>query len=159
LTNDYFQYYVDVSDRNQDEEARIKDGEIKLKDPTLANELKYVTTLKKYIVPVFNRHTKATFNVLVENFKGIYPTVSTDIIQKSIKLVDHEDETQKERRTFLFGIGIGLVIFAISIGVLLSNYENSRPAIIWTTVFALTSSLFGLAIYQIGRYIKRILTT
>jgi len=159
LTNDYFQYYVEVSKRNQEEEARIKRGEIKSKDPTLANELKYVTTLKKYIVPVFNRQTKATFNVLVENFKGIYPTVTADIIQKSIKLVNYENEAQKEKRTMHFGIGIGLVIFAIAIGILLYTYDNSRPAIIWTTVFAMTSSVIGLAIYQIGRYIKRLLTS
>jgi hypothetical protein len=159
LTNDYFEYYVDVSNRNQDEETRIKKGEIKSKDLILANELKYVTTLKKYIVPVFNRQTKATFNLLVENFKGIYPTVTADIIQKSIKLVDHENEAQRERRTLLYGIGIGLVIFTISICVLLYNYENSKPAIIWTTVFAMTSTVLGLAIYQIASYIKRLLTT
>jgi len=159
LTNDYYQYYVDVSNRNQEEETRIKKGEIELKDPALANELKYVTTLKKYIVPVFNRQTKATFNVLVENFKGIYPTVTADIIQQSMKLVDYENEAQKEKRTLHFSIGIGLVIFAIAIAVLLYKYDNSRAAIIWTTVFATTSTVLGLAIYQIGRYIKRLLTT
>jgi hypothetical protein len=159
LTNDYFQYYVDVSNRNQDEEASIKKGEIKSKDPNLANELKYVTTLKKYIVPVFNRQTKATFNILVENFKGIYPIVTADIIQKSIKLVNHENETQKEKRTLLFSICIGIIIFVIAIGILLYKYYDSRPAILWTTIFAMTSTIIGFAIYQIGRYIKRLLTT
>lgn len=159
LTNEYFQYYVDVSNRNQNEEALIKKGELKMKDPTLANELKYVTTLKKYIVPVFNRQTKATFNILVENFKGIYPTVSADIIQQSIKLVDHEDEAQKEKKTFLYSAVIGLVIFSIAVAVLLFTYSDSRAAIIWTTIFAMTSTILGLAIYQIGRYIKRLLTT
>lgn len=159
LTNEYFQYYLEVMKRNDEESKQIKLGKIKVteKDPNLAREVTYITTLKKFVIPVLNRGKKATFNILVENFKGIYPAVSADVVQRGIKLNDFEDEGEKNKRLMLYSLGIGLIIFAIAFTAILRAYPSSTTAIIWTGLFGLTYSLIGMIFYFLGRYIKRLL--
>jgi hypothetical protein len=159
LTNEYFQYYVDVTKRNDEELKQVDLGKLKEtdKDPTLARELKYVTTLKKYVIPVLNRDKKSTFNILVENFKGIYPTVNADIVQEGIRLVDFEDENDRNKKVLLYSLGIGIVVFIALFWLIIKSFPDATRAIILTGVLGLTYSLIGMIFFFIVRYIKKLL--
>lgn len=160
LTSDYFQYYMDVTERNNKELQDVDRGKIQetARDPNLAREVKYVTSLKKYIIPVLNRNKVATFNVLVENFKGIYPSVTTEVIQEGIQLSDFVDDNEKNKKIILYSIGIGLILFSIGFVMILNAHPDSKTEIILTGVLGLTYSLFGALFYFFGRYIRRLLS-
>ena len=155
LDKDYFNYYLDVLARNQQD---LDDRNINPNHETpqqLISEIALVMANKKFHLPVFNRHTSITLNFLVENFKGLQPPVVVSVLHKSVKLLKEEDKEKERKRRAIWTLAIGLSIFIICFSLLLKFYADSTVEIYLCGILGLTYSLFGLAFYQLGRFIKR----
>jgi hypothetical protein len=155
LESGYFNYYKDVLDRNlQDVEAE-KDNPDHVTPPQLMNEIQAVMGNKKFHLPVFNRKTSITLNLLIENFQGRKPEVSVSVLHKSVKLILETDKEIERKQTTKWTVIIGMIIYAIGLLVIYKYFPISKQAY-WTfAALGLTYSSIGFLIYKSGRFIKR----
>jgi len=156
LTSEYFDFFTSVVDRNNEEELKISNKEIEAKSIQLQKDIDWALNNKKFNIPVLNRKTKAVFNLLIENTEQLQPVVNANILKKSLKLEDDVDETERNKKTLIYTIIIGLLIFGIGFTLIYINFPNSKSAIILTGILGVTYSLFGLIILITLRYIKKI---
>lgn len=154
----YFNYYTDVLKRNLVDTEEAKTNQDHITSPQLTNEIQYVQSNKKFYLPVFNRHSSITLHLLIENFKGLNPFVTVSILHKSVKLILETDKETEKKQTTIWMLSIGLIIFAIGFILLLKYNSSATTPIILCAILGLTYSLIGLGIYQLGQYVKRLLS-
>ena len=158
LEQGYYNYYTDVLERNLIDANQAKENPNHITSSQLTNEIQFVSSNKKFHLPVFNRHTSITIHLLAENFKGLDPLVFVSILHKSTKLILEVDKEFENKRTTTWMISIGIIVFIAGFFLLLNQYTNATTPLILCAILGLTYSLIGLAIYKIGRYIKRLLS-
>lgn len=157
LEKESFDFYNDVIRKNFEFSEYQKNNPELIPPLNLVEELKFVTKNKRFHLPVFNRKTSIRINLLVENFKGVYPKVTTSVLHKSVKLILEEDQDESFKKTLKWMIFFGLIIYIIAISLLLSYYSTSKVPIIIVAVIGLTYSIIGLGIYKLIELIKRLL--
>ncbi|MBY0435207.1 MAG: hypothetical protein K2U26_13950 [Cyclobacteriaceae bacterium] len=158
IEQQHYSYFVEVSNRNQ------VDFQQKLTNPNhqtpaqLTTELQYIMTNKKFNLPVFNRHTSVTINMLVENFSGVQPEVNVGVIHKGVKLEQKEDETTELGKTVIYSSAIGVVIFGLFVYAIARTYPTATKPLIITAILGITASLLGLGVLKVFRFLKKILS-
>lgn len=156
LGQNHFNYHVDVLQRNSDDMAAKEADPNHVTPQQLVNEINWVQSNKKFFLPVFNRHTKITLNLLVENFQGLIPIVNVSVLHKSVQVIKASDSDTELKKGLFWTIGIGLTIFITGLIFLLNHYSLNKMPVILTATLGLLYSLVGLAIYLLFRFIKRL---
>ncbi|NDK57176.1 hypothetical protein [Pontibacter fetidus] len=158
LTNEFFNYQTDVNTRYHQELERISKGEIDAVTKQLQRDVDFVTRLRRYHVPVLNRESSATFNLLVENYKGEYPEVTASITHASIRVKDYVEPDEEQKRTLIYSIVLGSVFFVSALTMIFKTYPSSSTPIILTAIAGVSFALVGFTLYKIAAYFKKILS-
>ncbi len=158
LEQGYFNYYTNVLQRNLADMEAAKTNPNHETSPQLTNEIQFVQSNKKFHLPVFNRHSSITIHLLIENFEGLKPPVTISVLHKSTKLILEADKESEKKQTTIWMLSIGLFIFTIGFILLLKYYSGATTPLILCAILGLTYSLVGLGLYQLGLYIKRLLS-
>lgn len=157
LEQNYYNYFTDVLHRNQlDIEQRNQNPE-HLTPQQLTNEINWIMTNKKFHLPVLNRHSSITINLLVENFKGLTPQVTVNILHKSLKLIKSVDKDTELKKTLGYVLSFGLIIFIAGFIGLLKLYPLSTIPIVLSGILGVLNSLIGFGLYHLMKFIKRLL--
>lgn len=157
LEQKHYNYYQDVSNRfNQDEELLQTNPE-HITPNQLLNEVNWVLRNKKFNLPVFNRGTAITINLLVENFQGLVPTASVNTLYPGTKLIKKEDSNSETGKTVLYSLIIGGLFYLIGVLSLISVYPSAKTPLIILSVFGVTYTLIGLLFLQLFRLIKKLI--
>lgn len=157
LEQNYYNYFTDVLQRNQNDIEEREQNPEHVTPQQLTNEINWIMTNKKFHLPVLNRHSSLTINLLVENFKGLVPQVTVNVLHKSLKLIKSVDKDTELRKTLGYMLGFGLTIFIAGFIGLLKLYPTSTIPIIFAGILGLLYSLIGLGLYQLLKFIKRLL--
>lgn len=158
LEQNYYNYFIDVSQRYQQESEKITLNSDYIIPVQLTNEIKWVLSNKKFNLPVFNRRTSIQIDLLIENFNGEQPEINLSVLHKSVKLINQRDKTEEEKRMGISMIVWGLLIFIVScIIVGIFNKDSITPIII-IGIFGVLQLFFGLMIYLIIKFIKQYLS-
>lgn len=155
LENNYYKYYTDVVNRNMEDVEANKDNPDYLTPPHLMNEIQEVMGNKKFHLPVFNRKTSITLNLLIENFEGRKPEVSISVLHKSVKLILETDKEIERKEATKFTVIIGIIIYTIGLFVIYKYFPIPTQTYWIFTCLGLTYGAFGFLLYKSGRFIKR----
>ena len=158
LEQNHFDYYSDVLRRNQNDIDQSSQNPNHITPPGLTNEINWVQTNKKFHLPVFNRKSKVTINLLVENFRGIVPSVDVNVLHKSVQILKDTDSDEELHKTLFWTFGVGLAVFTLGLVLLLNHYSSNKEPVIITGMLGLFYSLIGFGILLIFRFIRRILS-
>jgi hypothetical protein len=155
LENDYFNYYKNVLERNvqNNQEANLNPNHII--PVQLKSEVDWVMKNKKFHLPVFNRRSEATFNLLVENFNGQVPIGYINIVHKSLRLELKEDSDTELGKTIIYMLIFGLIIYIISYVLLFKEYNDATIPLILTLVLGLMYSILGLGVHRFIQFIRK----
>jgi len=108
--------------------------------PQLVNETQFVLSNKKFHLPVFNRYSSITLHLLVESFEGLNPIVTVSVLHKSAKLILEADKESENKKTTIWTLSIGLIIFAVGFFFLFKHYTSATAPLIlsaiWSDIFA-----------------------
>lgn len=158
LEGAHYNYYVDVLTRLQHyTDANKQNKNLILPDP-LNKEVQWIQRNKKFHLPVLNRKSKITINLLAENYQAFIPSINVGVLKKSIKLIKASDSETDETKSILWIVGLGLILFIVGIIVLYNHYIESQTPILLTASLGVASSGVGFFIYQIFKSIKRLFT-
>lgn len=140
LDPEYLNYFLSVKERyfNIPVEERIPGSEIQ-------KEVDYVTTQKKFVLPILNRGSKSSFEFLIATNNVEIPILSIGIYEPSVRLVWHESiEKKKKRRiwknVFMFLSWIGLACLII----------RFAPSVTWAVCLMFVNSFLS---YFIGAFL------
>jgi len=122
----------------------------------LLNKVQFITSNLKLNLPVFNRNTSITIQVLAENFKSKIPFLSLGILHKSCKLIPDEGEIERERKQNRGTAIIWLILFGVGIGIIYWKFRNHPLAVIWTGILGFFSLYIAIGLYQLIRSIKKV---
>ncbi|MEQ8811427.1 MAG: hypothetical protein RIE59_20320, partial [Imperialibacter sp.] len=103
-----------------------------------------------------NRGSSVTINLLVENLQGEFPIASFNILYKSVKVIKKTDQQTEANRTLVYSLAIGTAFFVFGLLTLIGAYPNAKVPLVILFALSFISSLFGLLILQIGRWIKKL---
>ncbi len=157
LSNDYFNYFLDVLNRHEVAQNQLIAGEIERIPVSLESEIRDILSRKSFNVPAINRNDIVKFNFLVENFKGFQPVLSVSTNKKSVIIVDKEDESIEKNKKVLFTSIIGLALFVIVVIMTINQYQTSTAPILIIAGFSLLTYFFGILIYNIIKWFVRYL--
>lgn len=157
LEQQHFNYFQDVLQRfNQDEEIGRQDPDHVTPDQ-LMTEVEWVLRNKKFNLPVFNRGTSITINLLVENFQGLIPTATINTLFKGIKLIKKEDSNTETGKTVIYSLIIGGVFYLLVVISLVTIYPTAKTPLTILSIFGVVYTLIGLLFLQIFRLIKKLI--
>jgi len=125
---------------------------------SIQNNVRWALSNQKFNLPVFNRRSAVTLNLLVENFKGQQPEIVVSILHKSIKLLKQEEQDKYLKKLLIQVIIWGLLIFIIGFIILMDEYPTAKIPIIYTGILGLTYTLFGLIISKVVTFVRRFLS-
>jgi hypothetical protein len=91
--------------------------------------------------------------MLVENFHGQIPGVTTSILHKSCKLVPDEDAKVIKKRQEKYSGIMWIILYGLIIFFLYRRYSDT--AIIWTGVLGVGSLYVSYYLYQLLRLVRR----
>lgn len=158
LEGNYYEFYTQVLQRNQqDTESREKNSS-HITPSQLSNDINWITTNKKFHLPIFNRHTSIKLNLLTENFKGETPKVNVSVLHRSVKLVTQRDKAEEEKRLGINMIVWGLVAFIFGAFIVQRQYPNSTIPIVIVGIAGILYLFFGLLIYRLIQLVRNLLT-
>lgn len=156
LDQEYYDYFVDVRNRYFSANTALTLDPSQVIPDELQREVDYVEGNKIFKIPVLNRRTCVTFNLLTENFQGKIPAITVNVIHKSVKLVRRADANSEESREFM-GIAISSVlVFLVSFSLLLYTYKDSRYPLIYCGLSSISSGILGFLLYKIFKSVQRL---
>ena len=157
LEQAYYNYFNEVSQKIQMDDALRAQNANHETPQQLLNEVTLIMGTKTFFLPVLNRRTNIVFNFLVENFNGLVPVVSINISHKSLKLYKRQDKNTELGLTVIYSYIIGIILYIASIAYLISLYEQSRTAIIITAINGFLCGVVGFIILKLLRSIKKMI--
>ncbi len=158
LESSYYSYFNDVLKRSEEDEE-LKQSNPQHQTPVqLLSEREWVQCNKKFILPVFNRHTGVKLNLLIENFEGKKPILTVSILHKSIKLIRQEDQETENKKLGLNVIIWGIVIYFFVTVMIIFYFPESKLPIKILGVTGVLYLAFGFFAYRIFLFVKRSLT-
>jgi hypothetical protein len=152
LTNEYYQYFLSVAERNK-HIKELPPNEEKL----LRNEIDVVTRQKKYHIPVFNKNGMGVFSFLIDNATNLEPELMVSIIKKDVRLAQYqEEEDRKEHQKKWVGILNLLILMALCYPIAIySTTIFMAVALMFGNVFI--SYILGLGLYLFIKWLKNFL--
>lgn len=121
----------------------------------LLNSINWVLQNRKFILPVFNRHTSVKINLLVENFEGKAINPRLSILHPSTKLIQQIDRETENKKRGISAIIIGGVIFLLAIAFMIYKHQTLYLQLIILGVIGVSNFFIGIYIDSLFRYIKR----
>ena len=158
LEDNHFAYYRNVLERNMQDMNVGKVDPNHITPPQLMNEIHFISTNKKFHLPVFNRHSSITLHLLIENFKALKPDVIVSVLHKSTKLILESDEATERKRSNMWTLILGIVIYCTGFSIFLRFYDGDIFPLVLFAILGLTYLFIGLYIYKLGLYVKRFLS-
>lgn len=156
LEQNHYNYFLAVSQRNHDDLAQAENNPQHETPKQLADEILWVTTNKKFYLPVLNRKTEITINLLTENYEAYTPTIGVVILHKSVKLLKESDADADTNKIIAWTAGLALTIIGYGLYYVFNQYSSSKEPVIITIILLLFSSAIGLGIVMLFRFIKRL---
>ncbi|AZA56204.1 hypothetical protein [Chryseobacterium shandongense] len=157
LEQGYYSYYTQIIQKNQEDIENKSTAPDHVTPQQLINETKWISTNKKFNLPVFNRHTSIRINLLIENFKGQVPAVNVSILHKSVKLITQRDKAEEDKRLGVNMIVWGLIIFILSCFFVQRFYLDATTPIIIIGITGVLQLFIGLIIYRLINTIRQML--
>ncbi len=141
--SDYYQEVLDEYNNSPiDNVTNQKAITIELQD-----KIDYVNKNQYFLIPVFNRKEVVVFSFLHESLSGNSPSeLGISINHKSVKLVQGIDQQIALKKKTNISVIIGMILTVFSIIILSLIYPENKYLIIFTSLFALLSSLIGILI-------------
>lgn len=157
LEKNYFDYYNDVSARFHAEQEILAKNPSHNTSRDLQNEVFWILKNRTFNVPVFNRGSEITINLLIESIEGEAPVVHIHTLHKSVKLVKAEDEQTQALKMFAYSLLIGTCLYIVGFFCVLIIYSYAKDPLIILFIISLLSSIAGILLLHLGRWIKKLL--
>lgn len=122
---------------------------------SLLNSISWVLQNRKFILPVFNRHTSVKISLLVENFEGNAINPRLSILHPSTKLIRQIDRETENKKRGISAIIIGSIIFLLVVAFMIYKYQTFYLQLIILGVIGVSHLFIGIYIDGIIKYIKR----
>ncbi|WP_133551308.1 hypothetical protein [Pedobacter duraquae] len=153
LSDGYYRYFMDVSERNRTIESLDEGAQIRLR-----GEIDHVTREKKFHIPVFNKNGIGIFSFLIDNTTNMEPILMVSIVKKDVRLAPYQEE--EERKTIQTKwVEIMTCLSLISFAILIATYSPTVKFTVWLMIINLfTSYYLSMAIYRSIIWIKRFLS-
>ncbi|QES93102.1 hypothetical protein F0358_10490 [Empedobacter brevis] len=120
----------------------------------LLDLMKYYQKNQKYFLPILNRKTSITINVLVSNNDNGLPVLNVDIKHLGLKLIEAEDEYEKQNKEGRMYVYYGLGIFVFTVITLLIAYTESYEPILILGFVGFLYIIFGVILYRFVQLVK-----
>lgn len=157
LEQRYYDYFMQVLERNN-EDLQFKEQDPDHITPThLLNEIKWVLANKKFHLPIFNRHSSITLNLLIENFQGSKPETRISVLHKSVKLIEQEEKAAEDKKLGINMVIWGLIVFVISVWLVQRKYSDSTTPLVIVGIIGVLYLFIGFLIYRLIKFIKYLL--
>jgi len=155
LESNYLARYLRVGKEVSEHEKKVAQDPTLAIDPSLQQEVTYIQSNKKFHLPIFNRNSSATINLLVESLDGTSPQVYASILQTAVKLIKQQD-VEAEKRKRLLQLNILTIIFNLTgLTLLIFWYPDSKIPIIYTIVVGGIAYFLSRSLFLIIRFIKQ----
>lgn len=155
IENEHYKYFNDVLQRHQRDQEEQNRNPQHITPSQLRAEIDWIMRNKKFHLPVFNRKNEATFNLLVENFNGQIPSGYINIVHKSLRLEQKEDNDTETAKTITYMLIFGLFIYGTSYFFLFKEYKEFKIPLILTLFLGLIYSVLGLGVYRFLQFIRK----
>ena len=120
----------------------------------LFNIMNYYKKNQIYFLPILNRKTSITLNVLVSNNDNGVPLLNVDIKHLGLKLIETEDEQEKQNKEGRMYIYYGLGIFVFTVIILLIAYIESYEPILILGFVGFLNIIFGVLLFRFIQLVK-----
>jgi hypothetical protein len=157
LEQGYFEHYLDVVERNEIDVQTRRANPNHVTPAQLSTEIDLILTNKKFHLPVLNRRSEITLNILTENIQGQTPQVSVSVLHKSVKVIKQADKAQEDRELGLNMILWGLLAFVIGVLIIQRMFTEATIPLVLTGILGIAYLFIGLLIYRAIKLIKYML--
>src|SRR5690606_190701 len=157
LEQEHYKGLVNVIEKNKKDLKHRQENPDYITPENLQTEISYYQKNQKYHIPVFNRNSEISLNVLVENSQTNTPKVNIDIKHTGIKLIEEEDKYVMEKRLGVTTIIYGLIVFILVTVFLGIKYPNSLFPIVTIGIVGLLNLFIGLLISKIIQFTRNYL--
>jgi hypothetical protein len=155
LESNYLAQFIRVGKEVSEHTKKAAEDPTLIIDPSLQQEVTYLQNNKKFHLPIFNRNSSATINLLVESFDGTAPKVSVSILQTAVKLIKQQD-VEIENRKRLLQLNIFTAFFNLGgLTLLIFWYPDSKIPIIYTILISGIAFAASRFLFLIIRFVKR----
>lgn len=157
LEQQHYEYFVDVLQRFNSDEKILKANPEHTTPAQLMNEVRWVLRNKKFNLPVFNRNSAITINLLTENFQGLVPNTGVNVLYKGVKTIKREDSNTETGKTVIYSLIIGGILYLIAVISLIYLFPLSKTPLTILSILGVFYSLIGLLLLQIFRFLRKLI--
>jgi hypothetical protein len=156
LESGFWNHFVKVGKENETDLNLRKLNPNHVTPQPLLNDINYVTKNRVFHLPVFNRKSSVTLNLLTENFKGQQPEVVVSVLHEGVKLVRKEDKVTETKKISKIILVLSCFVYAIGLLLLFIHYKNDTDVLIWSGILGISYGAIAWLIISIFRFIKKI---
>jgi hypothetical protein len=157
LEQEYYVNYNDINERFYQDEQTATLNPHHVRSEELTNDIKWVVSNKRFNLPVLNRRSKVTINLLTENFDGKIPVITPGIVHKSVRLVPGVDFETELREQLIAIVIISLSICVTSSFFIYHYFPASATPITLTLCATIGVNIASPFIYSLYRLFRRLL--
>lgn len=158
LEQAYYSHFNSVIESHKQDTIQKHNDPQHITPKELIDQIRWIFSNKKFILPVLNRHDSIRLNLLVENFQGQVPEATVSVLHQSVKLLKEQEQAEKDKK---LGIGMiiwGIIIFIMSVVIVARFFTTAMTPLIIVGIIGSFYLLIGLIIHKVIEFIKYLLS-